>query len=179
MKKMQSSHLAPAALAALLALPAAALAQSAQAPVSAAPQGTAPHAAASSPIAGHPVPGKNAVERVEHRVNELRAQLRITSAEQQQWDRFAEVMRGNAREMDQVLMQRAQQFQSMNALQNMQSYEQVAEAHAQHVQKLVSAFQDLYNTMPDEQKRLADQVFRANAEQRALSTTQSHHGRNG
>ena len=64
----------------------------------------------------------------------------------------------------------------MTALQNMQSYEQLAEAHAQHLQKLVAAFQNLYDTMPDQQKQLADQVFHANAEQRAQ---QSHRGRSG
>jgi hypothetical protein len=68
-------------------------------------------------MAGHPVPGKNAQERVEHRITELHAQLGITPAERQQWDQFAEVMRENARDMDQVVMQRAQQAQSMNALQ--------------------------------------------------------------
>jgi len=167
MKMTLPNRLAPAAVAALLFLPAAALAQSSQAPAPAAPQGAPPPAAASSPIAGHPVPGKTAAERVEHRINELNAQLRITPTEQQQWDQFAAVMRENARDMDQAFMQRAQQFQSMNAVQNMESYEQIAEAHAQHLQKLVPAFQNLYNTMPDQQKRLADQVFRANAEQRA------------
>ena len=82
------------------------------------------------------------------------------------------MLRENARDMDQTFMQRAQQFQSMNALQNMQSYEQMAEAHAQHLQKLVPAFENLYNTMPDQQKRLADQVFRANAEQRQQGAVQ-------
>jgi hypothetical protein len=39
----------------------------------------------------------------------------------------------------------------MNAMQNMQSYEQIAEAHAQHLQKLVPAFDALYNAMPEQQ----------------------------
>ena len=178
MIKIYSNYVASAALAALLSLPAAALAQSSQV-TTPAPQGAAPPPAASSPIAGHPVAGKNAEERVEHRITELHAQLRITPAERQQWDQFAEVMRENARDMDQALIQRSQQFQSMNALQNMQSYEQIAEAHARHLQKLVPAFENLYNTMPDQQKRLADQVFRANAEQHQQSAILSHHGRNG
>jgi periplasmic protein CpxP/Spy len=165
-----SNRLAPAALAALFFLPAAALAQSSQVPTPA-PPGPMPSAAASSPMAGHPVPGKNAQERVEHRIAELNAQLRITPAERQQWDQFAGVMRENARDMDQVVMQRVQQGQSMNALQNMQSYEQMAEAHAQHVAKLVAAFKTLYDTMPDQQKQVADQVFRANAEQQSNRIT--------
>ena len=82
------------------------------------------------------------------------------------------MMRENARDMDQAFMQRAQQFQSMNAVENMESYEQIAEAHARHLQKLVPAFQNLYNTMPDQQKQLADEVFRANAERRAQDARQ-------
>jgi hypothetical protein len=84
MKITLPNRLAPAAVSALLFLPAAALAQSSQAPAAAAPQEAPPPAAASSPIAGHPVLGTTAAERVEHRINELHAQLRITPGEQQQ-----------------------------------------------------------------------------------------------
>ena len=61
------------------------------------------------------------------------------------------------------------------AARNMQSYEQMAEAHVRHLQKLVPAFDNLYNAMPEQQKKLADQVFRANAERHAA---QSRHGAN-
>ena len=174
--KLLSNHLASVALAALLALPGAALAQSSQPP--AVQPATPPPAGAGSPMAGHPVPGKNAEERVERYIKELHARLQITPAEEPQWNQFAEVMRGNARDMDQALMQRAEQFSSMNAVQNMQSYEQLAEAHAQRVQKLIPAFENLYNAMPEQQKQLADQVFRANAERR-VGATQTRHGRSG
>ena len=151
MKVIASNRLALLAVAAFLALPTAASAQSAQAPATAAPS------TAAMPTL------KSAEERVERRIAELHAQLQITPAEQQQWDQFAQVMRDNAREMDQVFTQRAQQYESMNAVQNMQSYEHVAETHAQQLQKLVPAFQNLYNSMPDQQNQIADQVFRANA----------------
>src|ERR1700756_3235145 len=176
MKIIQSNHLAVVALTAVLSLPAAAFAQSSQVPTPA-PQGAAPPAAASSPLAGHPVAGKNAEERVEHRINELHAQLRITPAEEPQWNEFAQVMRENARDMDEAFIQRAQQYPTMNAVQNMQSYEQISEQHAQRLQKLVPAFQKLYDAMPDQQKRLADQVFRANAEKHTQHTAQSHRGK--
>jgi protein CpxP len=168
MKTIRSSHLGSAAIVALLALPAAALSQPAQSPAPAAPP-----AAASSPITSQPVPGKNMEERVENHIKQLHAQLHITLAEQTQWDQFAQVMRQNARDMDQAFMQRAQQYPTMNAVQNMQSYEQIAEAHAQHLQKLVPAFDTLYNAMPEQQKELTDRVFRANAEQHAA---RSRHG---
>ena len=173
MRLIRLSGAAPIAIAALLCAPAA-MAQS----QSAAAQGTTPPppAAEASPMAGHPVAGKNAEERVEGRIKELHAQLRVTPAEEPQWNEFAQVMRENARDMDQAFMQRAQQFPTMNAVQNMQSYEQIAEQHAQRVQKLVPAFQKLYDAMPDQQRRLADQVFRANAEKHMQRTAQSHRG---
>src|SRR5215831_7209866 len=159
-----SNRLASLAVVALLCVPASALAQPKQ---TAAAQGgatTPPPAASTSPMGGRPVPGKSAEERVERNIKELHSQLQITAAEEPQWNEFASIMRENARGMDQAYMQRAQQFASMNAVQNMQSYEQLAQEHAQHVQKLVPAFEKLYGAMPDQQKRLADQVFRANAE---------------
>jgi hypothetical protein len=114
-------------VAALLSLPTPALAQSSQAPTSAAPEGAKPAAAQSVPLAGHPVAGRNAKERVEQRIKELHAQLRMAPAECPQWDEFVQVMGENARDMDQAWLQRVDNFQSMNALQNMQSYEQIAE----------------------------------------------------
>jgi periplasmic protein CpxP/Spy len=168
MKTILSNNFTSAAVAALLLLPATAVAQSA-------PQGALPPGAA-SPLAGHPVAGKSAEERVERRISELRTQLRVTPAEQQQWDQFANVMRENARDMDRIFIERSQQLESMTALQNMQSYQQLADAHAQHLQKLVAAFQSLYEAMPDQQKQLADQVFHANAEQRAQQTRRGRSG---
>jgi hypothetical protein len=119
MKFTPATGVAFVAIAALLWLPTA-MAQPRQ---TAAVQGAAspPPAAAASPLAGHPVPGKNAEERVERRIKELHGQLQITPAEEPQWNEFAQVMRENARDMDQAFMQRAQQHPTMNAVQNMQS----------------------------------------------------------
>ena len=174
-----SNGLASATVATLLFLPAAALAQPRQAPASPPAEATKPAAGQSSPSAGHPVSDRNATERVEQRIKELHAQLRITADERPQWDQFAQVMRENARDMDQAWLQRAGRYQSMNAVQNMQSYEQIAEEHAQHVQKLVPAFQNLYNAMPDQQKQLADQVFRAKFEKHAQHAMRTGRADNG
>jgi periplasmic protein CpxP/Spy len=174
--RMNLSNFVPVAMVVLLSMPTVALAQSSQSPgaVGATPP---PPAAAASPMAGHPVAGKNAQERVENRIKELHAKLHITPAEEPQWEQFAQVMRENAREMDQAFMQRAQQFPTMNAVQNMQSYEQIAEEHTKRLQKLIPAFENLYNAMPDQQKQLADQVFRTNSERHAQRGAQR--GRNG
>lgn len=106
-------------------------------------------------------------ERVEQRITHLHTQLRITPAQQTQWDQFAQVMRENSNDMYQTLEQRGTGFNSMNAAENMQSYARIAEQHAQSTQKLATAFQALYGSMSDDQKKNADTVFRAHGE---------HHG---
>jgi periplasmic protein CpxP/Spy len=176
MKSLLSNHIVPVAVAALVSLPAAALAQSTQSPAT--QTTTPPAASATSPMAEHAAVGKNAEERVEQHIKELHARLHITPTEETQWNQFAEVMRDNARAMDQAFKQRADQFSTMTALQNMQSYEQLAEQHAEDVKKLVPAFENLYNAMPEQQKQVADQVFRANAE-RHIGATQTHRRRAG
>jgi hypothetical protein len=104
--------------------------------------------------------------RVEQRVAILRAQLKITATEEAQWQQFATVMRDNAQKMDQAAAERAKMFRSLNAVENLKSYGAMAVDHGQNVQKLVQAFETLYNIMPPEQKKLADEVFRSREEQR-------------
>ena len=73
--------------------------------------------------------------------------------------------------MDKVLQACAQSMMSMTAEENMKSYADIASRHAQNVQRLVPAFDALYATMSDGQKKTADQVFRT----RPISA----HGMNG
>lgn len=97
---------------------------------------------------------------VEQHIQQLHSQLRITPAQQGQWEQFAEVMRQNARNMMQALDQRAAQIGSMNAVQDMQSYSQLASQHAQDMQKLSDAFQTLYGSLSEQQRQEADVLFR-------------------
>ena len=122
-------------------------------------QSTAAHAA-----------GQTMLQMAEQRITELHARLHITAAEQSQWDQFAQVMRDNAKDVDQAYQQRAAQFQSMNAVENMQSYAQIEQTRAQDMQKLVPAFQTLYASLSDQQKQQADRMFRYQAER-----AQQHH----
>ena len=162
-----------ALLAAALALPVGAWAQGA-APAPANPADTG-----GTSVTQPAVPMKDAKtgrheNRVEKRITDLHARLKITPAQEQEWNQFAGVMRDNARQMDQDYQQRSRRVREMSALDNMQSYAKIAEAHAQDVQKLVPAFETLYNSMSAEQKRTADQVFRSYAE-RAHHRHEGHH----
>lgn len=99
---------------------------------------------------------------VEQHIADLHRRLQITQAEEPQWKAFAQVMRENAEHMDQAVDEaRRRQGANVNALEDLQTYAAIAEAHAQDVQRLVPAFQALYEAMPPQQRRVADQVFRS------------------
>jgi periplasmic protein CpxP/Spy len=100
------------------------------------------------------------VERVDRRITDLHRQLRITAAQEPQWQQLAGVMHDNAVAMDRKFSERAQQFHTMNAVQNLQSYAAIAQQHAADVGRLVPAFQTLYAALTPQQQKIADQLWR-------------------
>jgi hypothetical protein len=107
-----------------------------------------------------PPPKKaSAADRVETRIQDLHRNLKITSAQETQWRDFAQVMRDNEKEIDAILKERAANISKMNAIDDLRSYQKLADAHTEGLKKLVPAFEALYNTMSDEQKKNADAVF--------------------
>jgi len=109
-------------------------------------------------------PGEVTQKMVEQRIADLHSKLHITQAQSQSWDQFAQVMRQNATTQDEAYQQRAQRLKAMSAPENLQSYAQLEQTRAQDVQKLVPVFQNLYDSLSDQQKKEADQLFRTYAE---------------
>jgi periplasmic protein CpxP/Spy len=97
--------------------------------------------------------------RVEARIKSLHKQFGITAAQEQQWTAFAQVMRDNAASMGKKIADREAAAPKTNAVDDLKSYEALAEAHADNVKKLIPAFETLYDTMSDAQKKRADTVF--------------------
>ena len=98
-------------------------------------------------------------DRVETQIKELHQKLKIAAAQESQWNNFAEVMRDNAQTVDAVLKERSEKLHTMNAVDDLRSYQKLADAHADGLKKLVPAFEALYNTMSEDQKKNADAVF--------------------
>ncbi|HEY1932395.1 MAG TPA: Spy/CpxP family protein refolding chaperone [Acetobacteraceae bacterium] len=119
-------------------------------------------AAASAAPAAQP---QNIQQMVDQRIADLHSQLHITSAQEPKWNKFAAVMRNNAKQLDQDYEQRAGKLDSMNALQNMESYARIEKTRVSDVEKLVPAFRTLYASLSPQQKQTADQLFRARAQQ--------------
>ncbi|NLP65661.1 Spy/CpxP family protein refolding chaperone [Paraburkholderia sacchari] len=99
-------------------------------------------------------------QRVEERIAYLHSSLKITAAQEPQWKTFADVMRSNGQTMAGLYKQRAEGQAQRNALDDMKQYAQITQAHADDMQKLVTAFEPLYNSLSPEQKKLADVTFR-------------------
>jgi hypothetical protein len=98
-------------------------------------------------------------DAVEHHITDLHAKLKITAAEEPQWKEVADTMRQNARELDRAIDKRESTQGSATAVDDLNSYADIAQAHANGVKKLASAFSGLYSAMSDDQKKEADMVF--------------------
>ncbi|WP_027814745.1 Spy/CpxP family protein refolding chaperone [Paraburkholderia bannensis] len=99
-------------------------------------------------------------QRVEERITYLHSALKITADQEPQWKTFADVMRSNGQTMADLYKQRVEGEAQRNALDDMKQYAQITQAHADDMQKLVTAFEPLYTSFSPEQKKLADTTFR-------------------
>src|ERR1700687_1800700 len=99
-------------------------------------------------------------ESVEQRITNLHAALKITADQGTQWNAVAQAMRENATSMDKlVAATRTTPPQNMSAVDDLKSYQKVAQAHVDGLKNLISSFEKLYAAMPDAQKKVADGVF--------------------
>lgn len=113
------------------------------------PQGTAGSATA-----------ETKAETVEQRITSLHAALNITAAEESDWGAVAQVMRDNAAAMQKLAAEKtAQAPGEMTAMDDLNTYVKFAQAHVEGLKNLTSTFDTLYKSMPDAQKKIADQVF--------------------
>ena len=140
----------------LFAASAAARQQVAQASSQQAMAATAPESPGNASV-------ETRIKSVEARIKELHRRLHITEAQKTQWDNLAQVMRDNGQAMADLKKQRAADAKSMTAVDVVKSYSAVIQAHEDGMKKFIPAFENLYNSMSDAQKRTADSMFRSRA----------------
>jgi protein CpxP len=97
--------------------------------------------------------------KVEARISEMHAKLKITPAEEAQWGSVAEVMRDNAKTLDTLVQARLENANTASAIDDLKSYSAIADAHAEGTKKFVTVFQTLYDSMSVAQKADADALF--------------------
>lgn len=102
----------------------------------------------------------SAVEQTEARIKRLQDALKITKAQEELWNNLTQVMRENAKDMDALTKDRAENAKTMNAVEHLKFHAQITEAHLAQLKKFIPPFEALYNSMSDEQKKIADTIFR-------------------
>ena len=111
-------------------------------------------AAGNAPSAGAP---QSPTAEVDRKIADLKRQLKITPQQEPQFDAFAQVMRGNAQELDQAMRQAPSG--PPNAVEELRRFAQFTETQANGLKRLVPALQSLYDTLSDPQKKTADQLL--------------------
>lgn len=99
------------------------------------------------------------VDRVEAWINSLHQQLQITAAQETLWTAVAQTMRDNAKTIGDMAKERRSKAATMTAVDDLKNYEAIADAQAEGLKKLIPAFEALYNSMSDDQKKIADKLF--------------------
>lgn len=99
-------------------------------------------------------------DRVEWRIRDMHAKFKITAAQESQWAKIVQVMRDDAKIMDTLTQARVNHAKDMTAVDDLKSYGEIAEAHANGIMKMTPLFADLYASMSDAQKKEADTFFR-------------------
>ena len=99
-------------------------------------------------------------ERVEARITDMHAKLGITADEEAQWSKVADIMRDNAKQMDALTDERMSKGEKLDAIDDLESYGEIAEAHADGIRKLTPVFATLYDNMTEDQKDEADELFK-------------------
>jgi len=98
-------------------------------------------------------------EHTELRIKDMHTKFNITAAQEEQWAKIAQVMLDDAKNMDVLTQARIDHAEAMTAIDDLKSYGEIAEAHAEGIRKLTPLFTDLYASMSDEQKKAADTLF--------------------
>lgn len=107
-------------------------------------------------------------ETVEQRIRTLQRALKITPDQEPKWNAVAQAMRENAINMDTLIAEnRKTPPQDMTAVDDLKSYQKYAQAHVDGLKNLIASFATLYDAMPDDQKRIADDVFRTSERERS------------
>jgi protein CpxP len=102
----------------------------------------------------------SAEDRVEARIKDMHAKLNITQAQEDQWAKVAQVMRDNEKTMEPLIRARQEHAKTMTAVDDLTSYGEITDAHADGIKKFTPVFSTLYASMSDAQKKEADGLFR-------------------
>lgn len=124
-------------------------------------------------------------ERVEERLASIHKALNITDSQQGEWENFANVVRKQARDMDQRIQQRmAQREQAgaqrperpqVSAIERLERQQQRLNQRSARLDEVLAAAKPLYAAFSPEQKQIADKMLAREGHRRGPHGGQPHH----
>ena len=168
---MKKPIILPAALALVLGATAACTSSYAETPAAPAPSGqaetqqpgTAPQRAQHR---DHMMQGRREAHhrfdftaRAEARIAYVKAELKITPAQQPAFDRYAQAIRDNAAATQKTFQDlRGHRGQNVSAIDRVEQRAKMAQARDEREQKYLAAFRPLYASLSPDQKKAADEL---------------------
>ena len=101
---------------------------------------------------------------VEGRIAFLKAELKITAAQEAQWQQVAAAMRENAKALDQAVTIARQDRDTMDAVKRIELREQIAKVRADNDARLLATFKPLYASLSREQQQMANRLVASHHE---------------
>jgi protein CpxP len=123
----------------------------------------APQASGATPSEAHHQRAERMLpgQLIDGRIAFLKAELKITPAQEAQWQNVAVAMRDNAKALDQVIMTARQNRGTMDAVQRLETRGQFAKLRADNDGRLLAAFKPLYASLSPEQQHMANELIGA------------------
>jgi periplasmic protein CpxP/Spy len=126
---------------------------------------SADHALAQETNAGRPAGGQTPAapptfDPIAARIKYLHDRLRITPDQEPLWDTVAQAIRNNAQDIAPLLKERLRAKTSGSALDVLHSYEALGEAQLDSLKTFIAAFDSLYASLSESQKKIADAILR-------------------
>src|SRR6266850_7076661 len=103
----------------------------------------------------HLLPG----QLVEGRIAFLKAELKITPAQETEWNRFAAVLRDNAKALDQAIMTARQEHGATDAVTCIALRSDFATVRADNDARLLAVVRPLYAKLSPEQQQMANRLL--------------------
>lgn len=124
---------------------------------------TAPAPTAQQPVNQTPPaarPHRDFSSHIEGRIAYLKAELKITPAQQAQFDKVAQTMRANATERQKTFdAMRAARGQAHNAVDRLETSVKLAQEHTRAQERYLAAFKPLYDSLSPDQQKTADSLM--------------------
>lgn len=101
---------------------------------------------------------------VDGRIAFLKTELKITPAQDAQWQQYASVMRQNAQSLDQTIADaRQHRATAMNAVERIEMRGQFAKVRAENEARLLTALRPLYASLSPDQQQVANALMTPHA----------------